>query len=800
MKTITTSLLLLFSVFHSYSQVPVRKILFIGIDGCRADALMAANTPAIDNLLTHAVYSTDGLCAYKTWSGNGWSSMLTGVWHTKHGVTDNSFAGSNYLSYPDFIARMESFDPALRTITSVHWDPINSTIINNADSENTYATDLEVKNGAVNALTNDNPDVLFVAFDDVDHAGHTYGFSPAIQQYIQAIEITAGYVGNIITALQNRPNYSNEDWLVVLTTDHGGTPAGHGGGTLEERTIFTIYSNPAFAPQQLSRQAITQPATYNEAHLASHTYAKPANQTPFLFGASQDFTIEFWVKPTAFTSDPAFISNKNWNSGLNAGFVISAQQSEYWKVNIGDGTDRLDIQGGYLLPGVWHHLAVSFDRDGLMTAYEDGVVVGFDKMQNIGNINTALPLVINQDGTTTYGYDIEASYKDIRVWNTVIPDSTLINWAAKPVTPSHPYYNQLLANWKCEDGAGTTLQDASPNANNCAVTGPLTWNNNQSTSFTVYDYSGTTREPDNAVTALTWMCVPIQPSWNLDGKSRVLPCGAAAPGFTTTVTNANATNSCGGKIKINLTGTFTDHPVIKLYDANGLLLNTVSLAASATSYTFSNVLSGKYTVKVYDNACCETVKAIQVKCPKPLAGFATTNITGGSAKINWTTVNCEAGYRIQYRKTGNTAWITKNAPVNTGFKTLTGLLPASVYEWRVATKCTNSNPVVISAYSSIQTFTTGTLRIGEEVEQSEMELHISPNPVAEVLLLTLKSDSPEALLKLINITGQTLLEKEVLTEDENNNMQLNVSGLAKGMYVLQVQTEKVICTKRFIKN
>ena len=82
-----------------------RKVLFIGIDGCRADALTTSATPAIDNLLINSIYSLNGLCAYKTWSGNGWSSMLTGVWHTKHGVTDNTFTGSNYINYPDFISR-----------------------------------------------------------------------------------------------------------------------------------------------------------------------------------------------------------------------------------------------------------------------------------------------------------------------------------------------------------------------------------------------------------------------------------------------------------------------------------------------------------------------------------------------------------------------------------------------------------------------------------------------------------------------------------------------------------------------
>lgn len=572
MKKSLISLLLLFLSFCVSGQNS-RKVLFIGIDGCRADALTAANTPAMDNLLINSIYSTDGLCSYKTWSGNGWSSMLTGVWHTKHGVTDNTFSGSNYLNYPDFISRLEAFDSSLRTVTSVHWAPINDVIIQNADSERTYATDLEVKNGAVDALTNDDPDLLFVAFDDVDHAGHTYGFSPAVPEYIQAIEITEIYVGEIIAALHNRPNYANEEWLVVFTTDHGGNSAGHGGGTLEERTIFTIYSNPDFVQQEFSKTEVTVIDTFNEGHFAALTYAQPVNQTPFSFGATQDFTVELWVKANSFTGDPAFIANKDWNSGLNAGFVISAQNGLYWKVNIGDGTDRLDIQGGEMTIGEWHHLAVSFDRDGLMTAYEDGIVVGFDKMQNIGDITTGLPLVINQDGTTTYAYNFDGSYKDIRIWNAALPESTILQWANVPVTALHPYYSQLLANWKCEDNSGSVLNDESPNTNDCNITGPVMWHTNQTETFTIYDYSTTTREPDNAVTVLTWMCVPIQPSWDLDGTSRVLPCSnVSVNDIDNSIAMEIYPNPVNDKLTVKFGDLNNEKMNMKIYDATGKLV------------------------------------------------------------------------------------------------------------------------------------------------------------------------------------------------------------------------------------
>ena len=41
-----------------YSQ---NKVLIIGIDGCRPDALQQANTPNIDQFLSNSIYSWDAL-------------------------------------------------------------------------------------------------------------------------------------------------------------------------------------------------------------------------------------------------------------------------------------------------------------------------------------------------------------------------------------------------------------------------------------------------------------------------------------------------------------------------------------------------------------------------------------------------------------------------------------------------------------------------------------------------------------------------------------------------------------------
>ncbi|WP_419869370.1 alkaline phosphatase family protein [Chryseobacterium sp. CT-SW4] len=505
-----------------------KKVLFIGIDGCRSDVMITANIPNIQSLISTSVYSLDGLCAATTWSGNGWSTMLTGVWHTKHNIQDNNFTNPNFSNFPDFLSRAESYNSNLRTISLANWSPVNDKIVQNADVKSNFSTDLAVKDAAISALQKDNPDILFIDFDDVDHAGHTYGFSSAIPQYISSIETIDSYIGDIVNAMKSRSTYNNEDWLVVLTTDHGAVNNGHGGGNLSERNIFTVYSNPNILPQQFSKTVSETNTTFNQLNLPAGTFAKPSDQTAFTFGTTQDFTIEFWVKPnSSFSSDPVLISNKNWNSGKNKGFVISRYSGQTYKVNIGDGTHRIDLVGGKLPTNQWKHIAVSFDRDGLVTLYEDGVVVTFAKMETIGNIDSGLPLTINQDGTNTYGANLSASYKDIRIWKSVIPNDVIIQWANQNIDSSHPYYSQLLANWRCDETSGNILTDSSSHQNNSIITGSPTRILNTHNNFKIFNYLNTTRQTDHFPTVLNWLCIPIQSSWNIDGVNRLPDCQEA---------------------------------------------------------------------------------------------------------------------------------------------------------------------------------------------------------------------------------------------------------------------------------
>ncbi|MFF6943834.1 alkaline phosphatase family protein [Streptomyces lavendulae] len=232
------------------------KVLVIGIDGTVLDRVKAANAPNLQGLMAQGLTARSTLYASPmaaTSSGPGWSTIATGVWPDKHGVKDNSFTGKNYGAYPDFLTRIENARPALNTYAAADWEPITSTDQNGpvfsakvdkrlslkGDRDGYGSEDPKIAAAAAAELQGQNPDAAFVYLGEIDHAGHTSG--AASQEYLNAIGRVDALVGKLLTAVQNRPTYAQENWKVLVTTDHGHTDAGgHGGSTIQERGTFVI--------------------------------------------------------------------------------------------------------------------------------------------------------------------------------------------------------------------------------------------------------------------------------------------------------------------------------------------------------------------------------------------------------------------------------------------------------------------------------------------------------------------------------------------------------------------------------
>ena len=116
-----------------------KRVLIIGMDGTRPDALLKARTPAFDRLIREGAFTDQAQILGKryqkndTISGPGWSSILTGVWADKHGVHDNNFKGKNYELFPHFFKRLKRERPDTQTASLVSWEPIHEYILSEAD-------------------------------------------------------------------------------------------------------------------------------------------------------------------------------------------------------------------------------------------------------------------------------------------------------------------------------------------------------------------------------------------------------------------------------------------------------------------------------------------------------------------------------------------------------------------------------------------------------------------------------------------------------------------------------------------
>jgi predicted AlkP superfamily pyrophosphatase or phosphodiesterase len=232
------------------------KVLVIGIDGLRWDRASAASAPRLTALAEAGCVRVsqldEGSYGAQTLSGPGWSSIATGVWPQLHGVQDNTFAGARYADWPDFLTTMKRRDPNLATFAALDWPPLAehgtfgaAVDVLLTDDGVTYGfleADARIGSAAAEILRHHDPDAGFVYLGWVDIVGHVFG--AASTQYLDAIETVDGWVDYLIEAVQARPSYPDESWLVVIVTDHGHTDAGgHGGFTDGERQTLVITTN-----------------------------------------------------------------------------------------------------------------------------------------------------------------------------------------------------------------------------------------------------------------------------------------------------------------------------------------------------------------------------------------------------------------------------------------------------------------------------------------------------------------------------------------------------------------------------
>lgn len=247
-----------------------KYVLWVNIEGAGGGELVKRALPkdgAIMGLLPHSIYMWNGLEAEHENESNpvikgqenpiASTSILTGNIPYRHKISNYSYISEEAFipgntealkSYTSFFQYISDYDSKMPTVAITPWKLQNEKLLFDAMTNITTATDEETLEKALNRIEEENDRVIYLSFKDVLTAASSGGWKEDNEMYKTAMQKTDGYVGQLLEALNARELAYFEDWLVIVTSNHGGKPDGtYGGDTPEERNMFGIFYFPHFS-------------------------------------------------------------------------------------------------------------------------------------------------------------------------------------------------------------------------------------------------------------------------------------------------------------------------------------------------------------------------------------------------------------------------------------------------------------------------------------------------------------------------------------------------------------------------
>jgi len=245
------------------------RAIMIVYDGARADALV--NTVDCDESAIFLLQREGGHIYHMHTGGTlfnqqgvdtaqGFATMLTGRWaggQSGHGVFTNSHtkpADAPPLIFQPLLEQGLVDSAAFVVSWNGHFTRTNAEGVGTANYSNDVALFDELglnmtwsmnPNDAESVATMvgmleapDGPGFSVISLEYMDIAGHRYTFGNHRPEYVQAFRNAERAGLDMINAIRSRPTYEQEDWLIMITSDHGGFSFYHGRQFQVARQVF----------------------------------------------------------------------------------------------------------------------------------------------------------------------------------------------------------------------------------------------------------------------------------------------------------------------------------------------------------------------------------------------------------------------------------------------------------------------------------------------------------------------------------------------------------------------------------
>src|SRR5690606_16027714 len=462
----------------------------------------------------------------------------TGVSSQKHGVTGNNLEEVNLAEHPTFVSRLKETYDGFNAVGYTTESDINEHLFVDVDTREVLADDEAVVAKTKDAILNQEVALIVSHLSGVDEVGAANSYEANDPAYRAAVLTFDEQINDIIETVKQRPEYLDENWLVIITSSAGGAIANPNPDDLtaygdSKRNTFTYFYSPKF-----TRKYVVKPNSTDvpfEGNVVRYTSGSPAvnaravDPSAFNFGTNQNFTISFFYKDmnTAAMNYPIFLSKRvsgfggaGWNMFIEGNFIG-------WNSSI---NDQLFTSVTPARDGNWHAITVVVNRTGSRVAlFVDGILQGSNS-SNGNNLDNNSPLAIGR-WPGNDNASAEFLLANLQVYNTAFTDEEVKDLAGiAQVNSDHPKHSNLVGYWPGYADVGTSvLTDQSGNNNHMNLTGPYTWTTfsdvvryfkpDISASF----YGLVPNQVDIPFFIYQWYGVLPSSSWSLDGQAWTPP-------------------------------------------------------------------------------------------------------------------------------------------------------------------------------------------------------------------------------------------------------------------------------------
>jgi type I phosphodiesterase/nucleotide pyrophosphatase len=240
------------------------RVIVVGVDGLSVDGVARGNMPRLHQLMARAAWTLEARGVMPTLSSPNWASAINGAGPEQHGITSNGYlrkmvelrpvcAGADGV-FPTIFRVLRTQRPSSRIAVFHDWpgfaDLLEKRVPDVLRHEHGAS---RTADAAVAYWKESRPELMFVHLDNVDHAGHEYGWSSP--EYFRAVEDADGYLGRVLDMLAEQG--ALDSTFVLVTSDHGGKGRNHGKNSLAEIQIPWILAGPDVAPGRMAASIYT---------------------------------------------------------------------------------------------------------------------------------------------------------------------------------------------------------------------------------------------------------------------------------------------------------------------------------------------------------------------------------------------------------------------------------------------------------------------------------------------------------------------------------------------------------------